>query len=119
MTREEAIRKTLDTVLWTRNASDDNKNILTDALIKALEQEPRKDDVILTNKEYRELINKYDIGYCKGYINAQEEQVTIIEKMRAEIEQITDTMGVSYNQYVSKIDVLHIIDKYKAESEEL
>lgn len=40
MTREEAIRKTLDTVLWTRNVSDDNKNILTDALIESLEQEP-------------------------------------------------------------------------------
>jgi len=43
---------------------------------------------------------------------------TILDKIRAEIEQITDTMGVSYNQYVSKIDVLQIIDKYKAESEE-
>ena len=42
MTREEVIRKTIDTVLWTRNASDDNKNILTDALIEALEQEPKK-----------------------------------------------------------------------------
>ena len=51
-----------------------------------------------------------------------EEKVTavddILDKIRAEIEQITDTMGVSYNQYVSKIDVLQIIDKYKAESEE-
>ena len=36
-----------------------------------------------------------------------------LEKIRAEIDQITDTMGVSYNQYVSKIDVLQIIDKYK------
>jgi hypothetical protein len=42
--------------------------------------------------------------------------VDILDKIRAEIEQITDTMGVS--QYVSKIDVLRIIDKYKAESEE-
>ena len=40
-----------------------------------------------------------------------------LDKIRAEVEQITDTMGVSYNQYVSKIDVLQIIDKYKAESE--
>jgi hypothetical protein len=44
------------------------------------------------------------------------EQEPILDKIRAEIEQITDTMGVS--QYVSKIDVLRIIDKYKAESEE-
>ena len=41
----------------------------------------------------------------------------VLDKIRAEIEQITDTMGVSYNQYVSKIDVLQIIDKYKAESD--
>lgn len=41
MTREEIIRKVLDTVLWTRNASDDNKEILTNALVKKLEQEPR------------------------------------------------------------------------------
>lgn len=46
------------------------------------------------------------------------EQEDVLDKIRAEIEQITDTMGVSYNQYVSKIDVLQIIDKYKAESEE-
>ena len=35
-----------------------------------------------------------------------------LDKLRAEVEQITDTMGVSYNQYVSKIDVLQIIDRY-------
>lgn len=46
------------------------------------------------------------------------EKEPILDKIRAEIEQITDTMGVSYNQYVSKIDVLQIIDKYRAESEE-
>lgn len=39
----------------------------------------------------------------------------VLNKIRAEIEQITDTMGVSYNQYVSKIDVFQILDKYKAE----
>ena len=42
----------------------------------------------------------------------------LLEQIRAEIEQITDTMGVSYNQYVSKIEVLQIIDKHRAESEE-
>ena len=41
------------------------------------------------------------------------EQGFILDKIRIEIEQITDTMGVSYNQYVSKIDVLQIIDKYR------
>lgn len=58
------------------------------------------------------------------YVNAYtDEGVTtaddVLDKIRAEIEQITDTMGVSYNQYVSKIDVLQILDKYKAESEEV
>lgn len=43
------------------------------------------------------------------------EQEPVLDKIRAEIEQITDTMGVSYNQYVSKIDVLQIIDKYRNE----
>lgn len=46
------------------------------------------------------------------------EQEPILNKIRAEIEQITDTMGVSYNQYISKIDVLKIINKYKGESED-
>ena len=46
------------------------------------------------------------------------EQEPVLDKIKAEINQITDTMGVSYNQYVSKIDVLQIIDKYKAESED-
>lgn len=41
------------------------------------------------------------------------EQKPALDEIRAEIEQITDTMGVSYNQYVSKIDVLQIIDKYR------
>ena len=46
-----------------------------------------------------------------------EDKMKVLEKIRAEIEQITDTMGVRYNQYVSKIDVLQIIDKYMAERE--
>lgn len=42
-----------------------------------------------------------------------DKMVDVLDKIRAEIEQITDTMGVSYNRYVSKIDVLQIINKYK------
>lgn len=45
-------------------------------------------------------------------------ELDVPDKIRAEIEQITDTMGVSYNQYVSKIDVLRVIDKYVVESDE-
>jgi hypothetical protein len=44
--------------------------------------------------------------------------VDVFDKIRVEIEQITDTMGVRYNQYVSKIDVLQIIDKYRNEVSE-
>lgn len=55
--------------------------------------------------------------YYKGYDAAEKNYMRILDKIKAEIEQITDTMGVSYNQYVSKIDVLQIIDKYRAESE--
>ena len=52
------------------------------------------------------------INFLKG---DEMNQRSMLDKIRAEIEQITDTMGVSYNQYVSKIDVLQIIDKYKTE----
>jgi hypothetical protein len=55
-------------------------------------------------------------AFCDMAIKALEQE-PVLDKIRGEIEQITDTMGVSYNQYVSKIDVLQIIDKYKAESE--
>ena len=52
-----------------------------------------------------------DRGYEKG-------KADVLDKIRAEIEQITDTMGVKYNQYVSKIDVLQIIDKYRTDRKE-
>jgi hypothetical protein len=64
-----------------------------------------------------------DNGYHYKFVEALTiavkalEQEPALDKIRAEIEQITDTMGVRYNLYVSKIDVLAIIDKYKAESE--
>ena len=55
---------------------------------------------------------------CVSEQACHEDKMKVLEKIRAEIEQITDTMGVRYNQYVSKIDVLQIIDKYMAESED-
>ena len=71
-----------------------------------------------------ELYHDIKIGNSKSYSYITRNIVmcaikngTPLKKLRAEIEQITDTMGVSYNQYVSKIDVLKIIDKYKSESE--
>ena len=55
---------------------------------------------------------------CIEIISAIEQDPceVVLNKIRSEIDQITDTMGVSYNQYVSKIDVLQIIDKYKEEA---
>ena len=83
---------------------------------RPLEQEPRKDEVILTNKEYRELMsNEYDHGYCKGYAEALEEQEPILDKIRAEIDQYLEIEGFG-SEY--RNDVKGIIDKYKAETEE-
>lgn len=59
---------------------------------------------------YKGIITDKDCDrLCKALDNED-----VLDKIRSEIEQITDTMGVSYNQYVSKIDVLQIIDKHMA-----
>ena len=43
--------------------------------IKALEQEPRKDEVILTKEEYGELVSsEFDNGYAKGFREALEQE---------------------------------------------
>jgi hypothetical protein len=59
--------------------------------------------------EFRQLVE---------WLSALQEYKDVLNKIRVEIEQITDTMGVRYNQYVSKIDVLQIIDKYRNEVSE-
>lgn len=56
-------------------------------------------------KETLEAINKA--------FKALEEMEDLLDNIKADIEQITDTMGVFYNPYVNKIEVLKIIDKYK------
>jgi hypothetical protein len=69
--------------------------------------------VKIKNLRYKGIITDKDCDrICKALDNEN-----VLDNIRVEIEQITDTMGVSYNQYVSKIDVLQIIDKCKAESE--
>lgn len=68
-------------------------------------------------KEPRNKSEKITIDACKCAIQLLKQESTL-NKVREEIGQITDTMGVSYNQYLSKIDVLDIIDKYIKESEE-
>ena len=51
---------------------------------------------------------EYDKGYTKG-------QIDIIEKIKADINGINDTMGVRYYQYIPKAEVLRIIDNHIAE----
>ncbi len=53
---------------------------------------------------------KQAIEMCKVDVDVDD----VLDKIKTEIGQITDTMGVSYNPYISKIDVLQIIDKYKS-----
>lgn len=69
-------------------------------------------------KEPRSKSEKITIDACKCAIKLLKQE-PILDKVREEVGQITDTMGVSYNQYLSKIDVLDIIDKYRNEESEV
>ena len=71
-----------------------------------------KESSIKQLKRIKQEMTHADDVNALGYAIRFMENKTL-EKIRAEIDQITDTMGVSYNQYVSKIDVLQIIDKYR------
>lgn len=98
-----------------------------------LDQEPRKDEVILTNNEYRkQMANEYDHGYCKGYAEAVEDQKAVLDKLRGEIVDygsiwvtyaITGRKDSDIERLIkgvlkqAKEQVLEIIDKYRAESE--
>ena len=63
--------------------------------------------------------NAWDTSVSRigGYLDGYDKGIEILDKIRAEIEHLTDTINVCYYQYVNKIDVLQIIDKYKAEIE--
>ena len=79
MTSEEArewLRSIKDNYIHGGDEAFDNaRNEALDMAIKALEQEPRKDEVILTNEEYRELVsNEFENGYSKGYREALEQE---------------------------------------------
>jgi hypothetical protein len=92
-----------------------------DMAIEALKQEPREDEVILTKKEYGELVSsEFDNGYAKGYREALEQKDSILDKIKAEIEALPKTYPFvnHIDMYVKVSDVTKIIDKYKAESEE-
>lgn len=72
-----------------------------------------KDYCMETLKDFVTELQPVTPAVCIAKVNFSKEDIQALDKIRAEIEQITDTMGVSYNQYVSKIDVLQIIDKYR------
>lgn len=113
MTREEVIRWFKESPFYDKDHEPFNM------AIKALEQEPEPiyfPPCVDCQNRSKEIIIAYE-NMKKMQTYTKEEVITMLDKLRTEIEQITDTMGVSYNQYVSKIDVLQIIDKYITENE--
>jgi len=136
MTREEAIKILRGTYDYSNDAGYNEcpnafkyayENIRfnesLDMAIKALEQEPCGDEIILTKEEYRKLLSsEFDNGYAKGYREAleQEEQESILDKIRTEIEQNAYPIVHGVNNHelgMTLYGILQIIDKYKAESE--
>ncbi len=83
MTREEKIRKVIDSVLWTRIASEDNKNILTKAIIKALEQESILDKI---RAELETIISKNHPDWIITDLVPIDEVLEVIDKYRTESE---------------------------------
>ena len=107
---------------WDNRLTDDEAL----ELCHILEQEPRKDEVILTKEEYGELVSsEFDNGYAKGYREALEQE-SVLGKIRAEIKalnleptayDVVDGNPIKDAVWETLADVLKIIDKYKAESE--
>ena len=117
MTKLEAIAFFVDMDEYTYGGSEPIQ-----MAIEALKQEPREDEVILTKKEYGELVSsEFDNGYTKGYTEALE-QNDVLDKIKAEIEALDGRYvigdygiyGENIPKYVRFLDVLQIIDKYKA-----
>ena len=102
MTREEALQ-ILDTIPTIGEQVD-----ALEMAIEALEQEPCEgcDYKEWLKGEVEPFINKPCVssGVC------EHDKQKVLDKIRAEIEQ---------EPYVSKMEVLDIIDKYKADSEEV
>jgi hypothetical protein len=124
MTREEALTQ----LRLGHGINEDVSEEYNDAVnlaIKALEQEPVLDtDIILSSEEYGELVsNEYDNGYAKGYRDALENEESVIDKIRAEIEtkygqcNLCEYSALVYTAVGDIADILQIIDKYKTESE--
>jgi hypothetical protein len=67
--------------------------------------------------------NQYEIDYQQGYDTANEEWLDRMDKIRAEIEeQVLESLSDGGDDWFAAEKVnecLEIIDKYKAESEEV
>lgn len=115
MTREEAI-EILKNSTMKDTLSEQWKEAYKMA-IKALEQKLcdcrscKKWDECPCGKEGHEngTSVSYSVGECRDY-----EQEDILDKIRAKIEALTDRVEP---ERIWNVDVLAIIDKYKAESE--
>jgi flagellar biosynthesis/type III secretory pathway protein FliH len=81
-------------------------------IIKALEQEPCEDEIILAKEEYGRLLsNEFDNGYAKGYREALE-QDSILDKIKAEIQNLRNCSCSCSDGIID--DVEDIIEKCKA-----
>ena len=106
-----------------KEAEEDNTEIVNalEIAIKAIKALPRKNEVILTNKEYRELVsNEYENGYTKGYSEALEQEL-ILDKIRSEIID-TGAYEQEVNgktEFLKGIDYcLGVIDKYNEKNKD-
>lgn len=122
MSREELEKRALEARYNLVSSKDkETIDILEELAIKTLEQEPRKDEVILTKEEYGELVSsEFDNGYAKGYREALEQEL-MLDKIRAEIDGIEingrvdeHTLFIRTGEQVKQM-ALDIIDKYRKE----
>ena len=123
MTVEKAIEILSGFGIINRYCSEDAEAL--DMAIKALEQQPCEDCTVI-----KKLSKKYYVEDAYGYtdediVNKVNEIIDVVneiivindvlDKIRAEIEALTDG---AKPERIWNVDVLAIIDKYKAESED-
>ena len=124
MAREETIRKVLDTVLWTGNASDDNKRILTNALIEALEQEPSDKQRYIVrgmNNDKIEFVDMYSARAFNRYVELiknveRVKRKELLDKIRDEMQDLRNCSCNCSDGIID--DVEDIIDKCMKEYDE-
>ena len=106
MTREEALKRVKGYLTDCLPLEDSGE---IDEIMDALEQEPRKDEVILTKEEYGELVSsEFDNGYAKGFREALEQEPCKVS------EYDKDHIWYKGHQYIS----LRRFLKVKAEAEQ-